>query len=222
MSLEEEGAYIRLLCYCWKHGSIPAEPEQIARLIGKGASTTLATTLATIFEPDLQNGSRLIHQRLEEERQKQDEWRAKSAAGGRKSAELRQKHGSRVVEPPYQPKSNSSSSSSSSKREKKTSKNAQPGPDDRFDRFWKAYPQKKSKGYAQKAFLKLNPSEQLMDIMLDAIERAKTSRDWKKESGQFIPYPASWLNAKGWEDEITPGDSVWDIKNGTPINLDDY
>ena len=42
MSLEEEGAYIRLLSYCWQHGSIPREPEKIARLIGKGASITLA------------------------------------------------------------------------------------------------------------------------------------------------------------------------------------
>jgi len=24
--------------------------------------------------------------------------------------------------------------------------------------------------------------------------------DWRKDSGQFIPHPATWLNAKGWED----------------------
>ena len=38
MSLEEEGAYIRLLAHCWLHGSIPSDPDLIARLIGKGAS----------------------------------------------------------------------------------------------------------------------------------------------------------------------------------------
>lgn len=70
-----------------------------------------------------------------------------------------------------------------------------------FARFWSAYPKKKSKGQAEKAFQKLNPSEQLMDAMLASIEQAKTSDNWRKDGGQFIPYPATWLNAKGWEDE---------------------
>jgi hypothetical protein len=36
---------------------------------------------------------------------------------------------------------------------------------------------------------------------MEGLERAKRSRDWIKESGQYIPYPATWLNAKGWEDD---------------------
>lgn len=70
-----------------------------------------------------------------------------------------------------------------------------------FDVFWKAYPNKKSKGYAEKVFLKINPSEQLLAEMLAKIEQAKTSVEWTKDNGRFIPYPATWLNAKGWEDE---------------------
>jgi len=31
MTLEEEGVYIRLLCFCWTHGSIPADPEMANR-----------------------------------------------------------------------------------------------------------------------------------------------------------------------------------------------
>ena len=69
-----------------------------------------------------------------------------------------------------------------------------------FAEFWKSYPRKKSKGAAEKAWIKIKPDEQLQDRILQAVERAKTSADWKKEE-QFIPYPASWLNAKGWEDE---------------------
>ena len=88
MTLEEEGAYLNLLCSCWQHGSIPSDPEQAARLIGKGASTTLATTVLTMFVPSSEPG-RLVHDRLEEERDKQSAWREKSAAGGRKSAEMR-------------------------------------------------------------------------------------------------------------------------------------
>lgn len=70
-----------------------------------------------------------------------------------------------------------------------------------FDRFWRAYPKKKSKGDAERAWKKLQPDEPLQDSILDAIERARTSAEWKKDGGQYIPYPATWLNAKGWEDE---------------------
>ena len=123
MTLEEEGAYIRLLAYCWQHGSVPADPEAVARLIGKGASTTLASRVLTMFQPPFQpplvaplsGGTVLVHERLEEERSKQLKWKEKSSEGGRKSAELRK---SRVVEPPLQPplqpNGNITSSSSSS------------------------------------------------------------------------------------------------------------
>lgn len=74
-----------------------------------------------------------------------------------------------------------------------------------FDRFWKAYPRKKSKGQAERAFAKLKPNEQLLETILASLERAKTSEDWRKDGGKFIPYPATWLNAKGWEDDdFTP------------------
>jgi|GEM_PF-858701 len=71
-----------------------------------------------------------------------------------------------------------------------------------FDQFWAAYPRKKSKGQAEKAWAKLKPDEQLFCAIMAGLERAKTSAEWQKEGGQFIPYPATWLNAKGWEDEF--------------------
>jgi uncharacterized protein YdaU (DUF1376 family) len=98
LTLEEEGAYINLLCSCWLHGSIPADPAMAARLVGKGCSATLATTVLTMFKPSIEPG-RLVHSRLERERLKQSDWREKSASGGRKSAELR-KGASTTVQPP--------------------------------------------------------------------------------------------------------------------------
>jgi len=72
----------------------------------------------------------------------------------------------------------------------------------RFEIFWKAYPKKRSKGQAEKAFTKVKPDEQLLATMLATIERAKKSEGWLKDGGQFIPYPATWLNRKCWEDEF--------------------
>ena len=74
-----------------------------------------------------------------------------------------------------------------------------------FDRFWAEYPKKRSKGQAERAFAKLNPDEQLIETMLSTIKRAKPSNDWQKDNGQYIPNPATWLNARGWEDEYNPG-----------------
>lgn len=73
--------------------------------------------------------------------------------------------------------------------------------DELFARFWAAYPKKRSKGQAEKAWAKLQPDEQLVEVMLTAIERAKKSEEWRKENGRYIPYPASWLNGKRWEDD---------------------
>ncbi len=73
-----------------------------------------------------------------------------------------------------------------------------------FAHFWQAYPKHKSKGQAEKAFAKLNPNEQLMQAILAGIGRATTSESWTKDGGKFIPHPATWLNAKGWEDEDSP------------------
>jgi len=77
----------------------------------------------------------------------------------------------------------------------------------RFETFWSAYPKKKSKGQAERTFRKINPDEQLLAVMLASIERAKKAEDWVRSGGQFVPHPATWLNAKGWEDEIPEGDT---------------
>jgi hypothetical protein len=69
-----------------------------------------------------------------------------------------------------------------------------------FQRFWSAYPNPKNKAEAFKAWQKLRPDEATIALLLQAVERQKQSRDWQQEGGRFIPYPASWLNGRRWED----------------------
>lgn len=76
-------------------------------------------------------------------------------------------------------------------------------PEKGFEIFWKAYPKKKSKGQAETTWNKIKPSNTLLQTMLAKIEVLKTSKEWLKDGGQFIPHPSTWLNAKGWEDEIS-------------------
>jgi len=70
---------------------------------------------------------------------------------------------------------------------------------DEFLRFWKAYPRKVNKGTAAKAWKKRGDAS--LETILAALETAKGSRQWLKDGGDFIPHPATWLNARGWEDE---------------------
>jgi len=72
--------------------------------------------------------------------------------------------------------------------------------EDPFSRFWSAYPKKKAKDAAMKAFAKRKPSEALLANMLLAIEAQKRTDDWKRENGRYIPHPATWLNGGCWED----------------------
>jgi len=69
-----------------------------------------------------------------------------------------------------------------------------------FDEFWKEYPRKLDKGAAFKAFrsaLKVATFEQ---ILAGAIAyRNDPNRD-----PEFTKYPATWLNADAWENEIQP------------------
>ena len=68
-----------------------------------------------------------------------------------------------------------------------------------FDVFWQAYPRKTGKAAARKAFDKAKPP---LDDVLKAIEAQKHSAQWQRDNGQYIPYPATWLNQGRWEDEV--------------------
>ncbi len=73
-----------------------------------------------------------------------------------------------------------------------------------FNLFWERYPKKLAKRDAEKAFAKIKPDEKLFNLILEKLELYKKSEAWLKDGGQYIPYPATWLNGRRWEDEITP------------------
>jgi hypothetical protein len=73
-----------------------------------------------------------------------------------------------------------------------------------FDSFWSAYPKKKSKDSAWKAWNQRKAD--IPDNIVEIVEANKSSNpDWLKNGGQFIPYPGTWLRAGGWNDEIGGG-----------------
>lgn len=101
--------------------------------------------------------------------------------------------------PPFGDGSTSSSSSSISKPICSPSASGSAG--DEFSVFWNLYPRKVAKAEAEKAWKRLNPSKPLLADLLEGLERQKALPDWTRDGGKFIPYPATWLNGRRWEDE---------------------
>ena len=87
------------------------------------------------------------------------------------------------------------------KEEKRITPVVPAGDSGTFEDFWKAYPKKKSKGQAERAWKSLEPDSYLVATMLAALEVQSASWDWVKDGGQFIPNPATWLNGKRWLDD---------------------
>jgi uncharacterized protein YdaU (DUF1376 family) len=124
MSNRELGCYIKLMCYCWREGSIPSDLKKIARLCGEDGSAMadLWIAIGVCFEVSGSDESRMVHPRLETERLKQSEFKTERSESGKKGAEARwnkgsSKNSSAMAQPLAQPMANDGSSSSSSSSE---------------------------------------------------------------------------------------------------------
>ena len=78
------------------------------------------------------------------------------------------------------------------------SKPSSPAKPDTFEAWWSTWPRKEAKAKAQTAYVKA-----LKTISAD--ELARLTAEWFEArpdvEPKFIPLPASWLNARRWEDE---------------------
>jgi hypothetical protein len=72
-----------------------------------------------------------------------------------------------------------------------------------FNLFWSAYPRKVAKKKALDAWEKLQPNHALVEQIIGAVAQSKSSDEWTKDDGRYIPYPTTYLNGRRWEDELT-------------------
>lgn len=223
MSLEEEGAYIRALAFCWREGSIPADPEKLGRLL-KNCSNQIATSVQQCFNKMPSDGSRLIHPRLEAERKKQQQWREKSSKAGEASGKAR-----RVkkldAEPTWnqrptkvEPNMNTSfafasSSSSLNTKQTTTTKTSAPKVESglsRHEEIYRAFPLKVARLDAMKAIAKAlerlrsgeSPAvtpEMAEEFLLAAVKEFASSPAGNR--GKFTPHPATWFNKGRYLDD---------------------
>jgi len=75
-----------------------------------------------------------------------------------------------------------------------------------FDLFWKAWPKNPRKGAKAACLAKWNKGyyETQSDQIIKHVEWMKTTGDWKKDNGAFIPAPLVYLNQQRWDGAEIP------------------
>lgn len=72
--------------------------------------------------------------------------------------------------------------------------------DELFAEFWREYPRKKDKGSAFKAFRSALKRAKFEEILAGVI----AYNNDPERKPEYTKFPATWLNADAWENEITP------------------
>lgn len=99
-------------------------------------------------------------------------------------------------------KSANARESSSNKRSKKLTR-PDPAALAAFDGFYLAYPRHVDRIKALQAWTELNPTPELVGVIMAAMERY--AAEVQSSEAKYIKHPATWLNAKPWTDEPQGG-----------------
>ena len=191
LSNEEDLCFRRLLDFYYDtEQPIPLETDWVARRLRVG-SEVVKTVLSEFF---IKGENGWSHARCDDEIRKYhliaEVARTNGKLGGRPKKTQREPSGNRLATQ-RQPR-------------QKLTKNQEPRSKPPispvgFDVFWNAYPKKVGKGAAEKAWSKAHINGELQTV-LDAIKAQSSTDQWKKDGGQYIPNPATWINQRRWED----------------------
>ncbi len=228
MTTLEVGSYILLLCKAWKEqprGTLPDDEAVLARWsrLSPTQWSEVAPRVLACFR--LSTDGRWHQKRMELEARKLLDLTNKRSKNGKLAAEARWQHANalqsqceRIADAlPTQcdsmPRASESSSvfvegeieleKAQNKDPPKKKKKGGAGGElpEGFAEFWVAYPDHSAKPRAVTAWRKINPDAALRAVMLAALEKHKQSERWSKG---FIPYLATWLNDRRWEDVPAP------------------
>lgn len=101
-------------------------------------------------------------------------------------------------------------------------------PADGFNQWWPLYPKKVKKLDAQKAYRAALKAGATPQDLIDGIRKHVANWKAKGTAPQYIPYPATWLRAGSWEDEIDTPDMdsapapAINPSTGKPVTRDDF
>lgn len=204
LSLEEDGAYNRLLRLCWMapECSLPDDDAWIMRRMRVDEATYDRVVRPLISEFFSRKSGRVSNPRLSKEFSTSTEKHGRRVSAGKAGGEAKARK-TKEIDPsnatakPYQPEPEPE------REEAKASSSARPLPaPDRFQDFWDQYPHrngaKKGRAVAEKAWHRAIRAGPPSEIIAGALRYAG---DRQVIEG-FAKDPATWLNQKGWQDDI--------------------
>jgi uncharacterized protein YdaU (DUF1376 family) len=214
----EDLAYRRMLdLYYTRECALPADVAEICRLIRmRGHAVEVEAVLREFFVPE-EHGD-WVHMHCEEiiaaavvKRTKARESAAKRWDSERKAnAKPTQKKRTAKAKPTH------TEGNAPSPIPSPIPKDTPLPPDGGFGWFYEKYPKKVAPDKALKAFEKVSPDAVTLRQMLDAIDAQMQTEAWRKDGGQFIPYPATWLNGGHWKNAMPPPPKPADIFTPPP------
>jgi hypothetical protein len=92
---------------------------------------------------------------------------------------------------------------------------------DRFERWWRHYPKKVGKKAALAEWLKITPApdEAFIERAIALLAQQRTSPEWIKEGGQYIPDPERYIRKGRYLDEPRTIPHLTEAEAATATNL---
>jgi hypothetical protein len=89
-----------------------------------------------------------------------------------------------------------------------------------FERFWAAWPRSDRKGAKSKCLQIWNKSycDTCVDQIVKHIEWLKTTDQWRKDNGAFIPAPLVYLNQQRWDGAEIPDSFNPNVKESQKVD----
>ena len=207
MSLAENGLFNKLLDYAWLEeptATLPADLVVLSKLTGvdRRILSKFTGKYPGLFRESPEDSQRLYNPRQMSEYQEFLQTVEKNRLAGLASAKARQSKSTGVGHPlnhkeldldvEVRTHQTPPLVSPESSLEQATKSAA-------FDVFWEKWPRKQNKTAARRAWMKV-PLQEYGPVMT-GLEKWLVSDQWQRG---VIPHPATWLNAKRWQDEDIP------------------
>lgn len=210
---EERGAYLSLLCYQWREGSVPKSRKLLRRICVEVSDEALKMALSK-FDPMSGDPDALVNRRLAAEFDKaivqRASYHSRASKGGQAAAARRASSSasstssggasggaSASAHSPLTTHHTDNHSPTTTHPPKKRA--GGPSYSETFLTFWDIYPRKVGKGDAFKKWKKMKTERPALDKIVAAVKEQMLSDQWRRGK---IPNPATWINQARWDDEL--------------------
>jgi hypothetical protein len=208
MSFAEKGMYLEMMLEQWLQQTLPDDAEAVADAIANSEAQIQEVIAAwpglrRKFVTVERQPGRIVNLKMEDVRRERRKWKRGKQHAGKEGGKARARNQQakrdldlkQTLAPlgPVQAECSSEDCIDLSCIDLNTKTP--------FEEFWSAYPRKVGKDDALKAWNKLKPTKELLGLALTALSWQCLQETWRKDGGQFVPYPATWLNRGSWKDE---------------------